>query len=494
MKIAVCGFAPHKWVSVERTRQFYERTLSKSFDWTSNLNWKSNFSNHNLDAIINFTGRIGWNLNPRPNCPLIFALHGGPVIDYSFLAERLPRFQKNDLFIVNCKSDQAILRFLVANNNIRTAVLPLPINVSIFCPQDRVLCRLVMPFKSDYVLGFVSRVLPQKNLHAFLDILAQVKSRLAPKTVHGVIVGNYWVDYPVLPFNTSSYPQIIKKLIDKLNLRNDITFLSGQLTSEQLAMCYGGIDVLVHPTNAIDENFGYGPIEAMACGTPVVGAAYGGLKDSILDGVTGYLIPTWVTNNGIRMDLITAVNCIISLLTDKKRHKMFSDFAIKHASTTYNELTCEKILRDAIKSAVVARQSDCKPQLPLTTKRPLSGITTFSSGLPNTTPSWQYYHKPACFYVSQDRPEASKCKLFRLASPVHIKKSGCITLLDPAWPASSHLDDTELLLVKNLQSHGICSFSKLRELSAIKSILTFVTKLQRLVDIGVVIGSKLDPL
>jgi glycosyltransferase involved in cell wall biosynthesis len=40
----------------------------------------------------------------------------------------------------------------------------------------------------------------------------------------------------------------------------------------------------------VDEDFGMSPVESMACGTPVIGVNDGWLKESIIDGKTGFLI------------------------------------------------------------------------------------------------------------------------------------------------------------------------------------------------------------
>src|ERR687886_510592 len=52
---------------------------------------------------------------------------------------------------------------------------------------------------------------------------------------------------------------------------------------------WGAADMFI--TTPWYEPFGITPLEAMACGTPVVGANVGGIKFSVRDGETGYLVP-----------------------------------------------------------------------------------------------------------------------------------------------------------------------------------------------------------
>jgi glycosyltransferase involved in cell wall biosynthesis len=96
-------------------------------------------------------------------------------------------------------------------------------------------------------------------------------------------------------------------LIEQIETRNltNITY-KGLVTDEELVDLVGkslaGIYI------PIDEDAGITPIEIMAAGKPVLGVNEGGLKESILDGETGILIP----ENPTVDDLINGVKSLTS--------------------------------------------------------------------------------------------------------------------------------------------------------------------------------------
>jgi glycosyltransferase involved in cell wall biosynthesis len=59
----------------------------------------------------------------------------------------------------------------------------------------------------------------------------------------------------------------------------------------RMAEYYNAADVFVHAAKAEAEAFGKTVAESMACGTPVVATAVGGIPEQITDGVTGFLVP-----------------------------------------------------------------------------------------------------------------------------------------------------------------------------------------------------------
>lgn len=69
----------------------------------------------------------------------------------------------------------------------------------------------------------------------------------------------------------------------------DKVIFAGRAGRDELKYYYSAADVFI--TTPWYEPFGITPLESMACGTPVIGANVGGIKFTVKDSVTGYLIP-----------------------------------------------------------------------------------------------------------------------------------------------------------------------------------------------------------
>jgi alpha-maltose-1-phosphate synthase len=65
-------------------------------------------------------------------------------------------------------------------------------------------------------------------------------------------------------------------------------------------------DIFVSLSDNLQETFGITPVEAMASGLPVIVSDWDGYKDTIIDGETGFRIPTWMPPPDVGMALAAA--------------------------------------------------------------------------------------------------------------------------------------------------------------------------------------------
>jgi D-inositol-3-phosphate glycosyltransferase len=73
-----------------------------------------------------------------------------------------------------------------------------------------------------------------------------------------------------------------------LGVAHRVTF-AGRRNRDALRDWYVAADVFV--TTPWYEPFGITPLEAMACGTPVIGSDVGGVRYTVQNGITGFLVP-----------------------------------------------------------------------------------------------------------------------------------------------------------------------------------------------------------
>ena len=113
----------------------------------------------------------------------------------------------------------------------------------------------------------------------------------------------------------------LKEFTEKIGLGNRIKFV-GRVSHEEKIKLFQKAWVFVNPS--LMEGWGITTIEANACGTPAVASNVPGLRDSIKNPNTGFLIPY--------KNYDKFAKCVEKLITDKKLWKKMSKESVKWAS------------------------------------------------------------------------------------------------------------------------------------------------------------------
>ena len=127
-----------------------------------------------------------------------------------------------------------------------------------------------------YIL-FVGRITRQKGVTHLVDAI-----RYLPKDTQVVLCAG-------APDTPEIASEMRQKVDDALKTHPRIIWIEKMISKPEVIQLYSHARVFC--CTSVYEPFGIINLEAMACGAPVVASATGGIKEVVVDGETGYLVP-----------------------------------------------------------------------------------------------------------------------------------------------------------------------------------------------------------
>ncbi|RKN05682.1 glycosyltransferase [Streptomyces radicis] len=156
----------------------------------------------------------------------------------------------------------------------RIRVVPCGVDPTRFTPEGPAEPRGELPYR----LLQLGRLVPRKGAEVSLAALAKIPD------AELVIAGGPRAG------RLENDPEVrrLRRAADALGVADRVRFTGG-LARADVPVLLRGSDLVLCPADY--EPFGIVPLEAMACGVPVVASAVGGMRDTVADPATGRLVP-----------------------------------------------------------------------------------------------------------------------------------------------------------------------------------------------------------
>lgn len=177
-----------------------------------------------------------------------------------------------DRIVATCSDEAFELRRMGAERG-RISIVPCGVDLDAFSPAGP-----AAPRGSRFRVLTLSRLVPRKGVDDVIRAMA-----LLPDAELVVVGGPE-------PSRAASDPECrrLAAVAAEAGVAGRVA-LRGSVAREEVPALLRSVDVLV--TAPWYEPFGIVPLEAMACGVPVVASRVGGLRDTVVDGVTGLHVP-----------------------------------------------------------------------------------------------------------------------------------------------------------------------------------------------------------
>lgn len=264
-----------------------------------------------IHANFWMSGLVAMELKKMLNIPLVITFHALGYVRKIHQKEqdRFPPERVNierdivrfaDGIVAECPQDKDDLMNHYDADPDRIAVIPCGFNPNEFFPVHKNLSRKLLNLDDDdKIILQLGRIVPRKGID---NVIRAFALTVVPgKKIKLVIVGG---EGAVSGIGENEEMRRLRDVAAELNVAENVIF-AGRKERSELKYYYSAADLFI--TTPWYEPFGITPLEAMACGTPVIGADVGGIKHSVIDGKTGMLVPP--NNPQILSDRIELLLC-----------------------------------------------------------------------------------------------------------------------------------------------------------------------------------------
>jgi glycosyltransferase involved in cell wall biosynthesis len=239
--------------------------------------------------------------------------------------------QDVDRIVATC-SDEVFELLRLGASQRRISVAPCGVEVSRFTPAGPREPRSSARRR----LVFVGRLVERKGIGTAISALADVPD------AELVVVGGPDVR------DLAADPDVrrLRSLAAAVGVADRVVF-RGRLPHDELPPLLRSADAVV--CVPWYEPFGIVPLEAMACGVPVVAAAVGGLVDTVVDGATGLHVPP--------RDPGRVAAAVRELLSDESRRRAYGAAAARRVQARYSWERVAELTLTAYRRTLAARST-----------------------------------------------------------------------------------------------------------------------------------------
>jgi glycosyltransferase involved in cell wall biosynthesis len=249
-----------------------------------------------IHANVFMSGLVAADVKRAAGIPFVVTFHalGRVRLIHQDGADTFPRerlaieqrvVDEADAIVAECPQDEEDLVDHYGAARSRIAVIPCGFDPSEFWPMDRGRARRELGLEpGEKVVLQLGRMVPRKGVDNVILAVARLRRD------HGVAARLLVVGGDAATPDPERTPEIgrLAAIADAEGIADAVTFI-GSRGRNVLRYYYAASDVFV--STPWYEPFGITPLEAMACGTPVIGSAVGGIRFTVVDGETGYLVP-----------------------------------------------------------------------------------------------------------------------------------------------------------------------------------------------------------